>query len=138
MNIYDMYGTSKTLEQDGVDFEIMPGVRFKVARAGGKNKRYESVLAELAKPHMRQIQNETMDRDLMEELGKKAFIRGCLLSWEGVTNHDGGELEFSEANAMTLFDELPDLYNTLKEAADKISNYRSEVIEEVAGKLEDT
>lgn len=132
-NLYALYETDGNYETNGIDLEVAEGVRFRVARAGGSNKKYQQVLSKLIKPYQRQFENGTLDEGKAGEIMQQAFIRGCLLGWQGVTDRNGEPMEFNEGNALKLFGDLPDLFEQLQEQAKKVSNYRSEDIEEAAG-----
>lgn len=132
-SLYDLYETDTNHEVNGVEIQVAAGVKFTVARAGGQNKKYQQILSKLMKPYQRQFEQGTLDNDKAGELMQLAFIKGCLLGWEGVAGRDGEPMEFNEGNALKLFGDLPDLFTTLNEQANKISNYRVEEIEEAAG-----
>ena len=132
-NLYAQYETSDKFEKDGVDLEVSEGVRFRVARSGGQNKKYQQILAKLMKPYQRQFDQGTLDNDKAGNIMQLAFIKGCLLGWEGVTDRNDKPMEFNEGNALKLFGDLPDLFAQLQEQAGKVSNYRIEDIEEAAG-----
>jgi hypothetical protein len=136
--LYDIFETSKSHETQGVDFEISKGVRFTLARAGGANKKYQQIMTKLMQPYQREFNNGTMDSEKMQDIIVLAFVKGCLLGWEGVTDRAGQPLEFNEGNALKLFAELPDLFFALNEQANKVANYRIEQVEEIAGKSEAT
>ena len=132
-NLYALYETDEKFEKDGIDLEVSDGVRFRIARSGGQNKKYQQILAKLMKPYQRQFDQGTLDNDKAGDIMQLAFIKGCLLGWQGVTDRKGDEMEFSEGNALKLFGDLPDLFAQLQEQAGKVSNYRVEDIEEAAG-----
>ena len=132
-NLYAQYETSEEFEKKGVDLEVSEGVKFRVARSGGQNKKYQQILAKLMKPYQRQFEQGTLDNDKAGDIMQLAFIKGCLLGWEGVTDRNDQPMEFNEGNALKLFGDLPDLFSQLSDQAGKVSNYRVEDIEEAAG-----
>lgn len=136
-SLHELFETNSSYEKDGIWFEISSS-RFKIARAGGSNKKYSQILSNLFKPYQRQYENGTLDEEKASEIMDLAFIRGCLLGWEGVTSRDGQPIEFSEGAALKLLGELPDLADLLRSEAGKISNYRKEVIEDASRKSEAT
>lgn len=121
--LFDTFKTNEDLEKNGVWYEIQPGVRFLVARAGGSNKAYQRALSAKMKPYQRQYQNGTLDPEVAQNLLRDVFIDSVLLGWEGVTDREGQPLEFDHNNAQWLFRELPDLYDALSDEATKVSNY---------------
>lgn len=134
------FKTSKKIEKDGVlvDYgpnEDMPGpphpqMRFRVARSGGANVAHEKVLEQLTKPFKRLIQTGNLSNAQAKDIQREAFLRTCLLGWEGVSMPGSAEpLKFSKENAEALFKEVPDILADLIEAAGNASLYREELLE---------
>jgi len=131
-NIYEQFGTNKQLESDGIDLEIAPGVRFTVKRMGSSNKKYQQLLAKLSRPYKRQMDNGTLDDEIARKMLRMAFIQTVLIGWDGVTNKKGKMLDFNVENADSLFSDLPDLFDTLSEEAQRTANFLdSDGVEEV-------
>jgi len=133
MNAFDMFKTNPELEKSGVaipygEFNII------IARAGGKNRMYANLLTETFKPHQRQINNETIDPDLMNELMIKVYAKTVVKGWDGIKDSEGKDLEFSAANCIKLFKELPDLFEDVRAQSTRIGNFRDQVLEDDAKK----
>lgn len=130
MGLYTQYKTDSALETGGVWFEIMDGVKFLIARAGGSNRKYRRALDNRSKPYRHQIRKETIDAEKLRELAMLAFVDACLLDWDGVTDGNDEPMEFSRGNVLKVFNELPEVYDTLFDAASTAGAYREQEIEE--------
>jgi hypothetical protein len=128
MSLYSLFETVDNLENEGIFLEISPGVKFKVRRMGGKNKKYSEVMAKLSRPYKRQIDQGLLEEQTARKLLQRAFIRTVLCGWEGVTDKNGVDLQYTEENAETIFTDLPDLFDVLQEEAQKLSNFKEEEI----------
>lgn len=138
MSIYEMWGTEAILETGGVwiDYGKEAG-KFLIARAGGANTKFAKVLEAKMRPHRRLLEGKgkqkKLDNDIATKVLMEAFIEGCLLEWEGVTDRDGKELPLTKANAVQLFTDLPDLFNDLREQASSMATFQQEEMEDDAG-----
>ena len=127
MNLYDMYKTDTGKERDkGVELEFPGGAKIWVRRAGGQNTAYEKALEAVMRPYRRQIRQNMLEEGKAQELEAIAYARGVIIDWEGVTDEEGNALEFTEANAIKLFADLPDLFSEVKQQATDLSNFRRE------------
>lgn len=129
--LYDMYKTDKSAEEKGVWVDEGPS-RFKLARMGGANTRYQKALTAAMKPHMREMQLGLLDESVAEPIMRKVFIETVLLDWDNVDGEDDLPMTFSRDNATKLFDDLPDLYTRLREQAGSYANYRAAALQEAA------
>lgn len=122
--IYAMFETDAKTESSGIvinygDFKV------RVARAGGENKRYVKILRELTKPYQKAIDTDTIDPEVAKEISIKAFVRGVLLGWEGVTDRDGNALAYNEANAIKVFTDLPEFFKEIAQQALNFTLFRA-------------
>lgn len=131
MSLFKTFETDKQLQEEGVWFEVEPGVRFLCGRMTSANKRYQRELERTMKPYKTQYTAGTLDNDLAESLLKDVFIKSCLLDWIGVTDREGVSIDLDYNNARWLFDELPDLYLTLKGESERAANYLIQEMEEM-------
>lgn len=132
MDIKDLmkdFHTDAKAEAEGNWFEVRPGVRFLLARSGGANKNYRRVMEHKIKPYKHQFDRGTLDNTIAEALMQEVFLEAVLLGWEGIET-DGIELEFTVGNAKLMFNQSPELYDILNEAAGKVSNFLEEDIVE--------
>ena len=125
-NLDKFYKANSQAEKDGVDFEIDDTTSFRVRRFSGQNPRVKIAMAQYYKPYARQIEMGTLSSDKNLEIQIKVFIDTCLVSWQGV-EIDGQPAEFSKENAMKLFKELPDLFDTLWKYANSFESFKEDL-----------
>ena len=69
MNLYETFGTDKTLEsKDGVKLNFGEGVYITVLRSGGSNKKFAALLAEKVEPFRFQIDKGTLDAEVQDKI----------------------------------------------------------------------
>lgn len=130
MSTYKIFKTDETCEKDGVWFELGDAGRFKLARAGGQNKKFKQLLSKLMRPHRRKIQTDTMPEGEAQKLMVKAFSRAVIMDWEGVTDPDGEELAFNYDNCFKVMMDLPDLFSEIHETATENAIYKADIEED--------
>lgn len=110
---------------------------FKIARAGGANKKYTNKQTQYLKPHqalLRNVKDMTPERmDLLADIAKKCFFDAVLLDWENVFNEQGEPVPFNRANAEDLMKQLPALYEQLNSDALSLSTFNISTPEDEAG-----
>lgn len=131
--LYAAYETSKPAESNGIWCDDVGGSKFKLARMGGANVRFQKALAKAMKPFTREIQLGLAENEVLDPVMREVFIETVLLDWEGVTGRDGAVLPFSKEAAEKLFADLPDLYTRLREQAQAYTNFRAAALQAVAG-----
>lgn len=133
MSLYKTYATDKNLESGaGVKLEYPDGVSLTIHRAGGSNRKFLQSMDAKIKPHRRQIQLGTIDRDLSDKLIAEVYAESVIKGWSGVTDENGNDLPFTKQNVVKLLLDLPDLFNDIKAQADTLANFRKEELEEEA------
>ena len=132
-SIYEMFATDLKAETDGFVHRVSDKISFTLARAGGANARFSKAMEVKTRPYRRQIAEDTMDIALANTLLIEAFAETVVLGWEGITDKETGEeIPCTPEAAVKLLTALPDLFNELREAAAKQSNFRvAEVLEDV-------
>ena len=102
--------------------------RFKLSRMSqAVNKKYAKEMETRTRPFRRELELNTLDTDVGDELMLDVFIASILLGWEHVQpNDDGEELEFNSENAKKFLGdpEWAELLDDLKERAKDASNFR--------------
>lgn len=141
MSLRSAYKTNASKEENGIWFEdtgvinadkTVPG--FLLARASRANPKFARETEKLGKKYRRQFENDLVTGDVAVRLNKELFLDTILLDWRNVQlDDDGKNLAFTRENAEMLFEELPDLYELLEQAARKASNFRDEEIEDDTG-----
>lgn len=122
--LYQTFGTDKSLETSQGVWLDFGDAKIHVRRAGGGNKKYQTVLRQLTQPVRRQIANETIDPDKLNMIFVQAYARAVVLGWEGVTDENDNELPFTESNFIKVMTDLPDLWQALQSEADRMANFR--------------
>ena len=128
MSLYSLFKTDKSLEVKGIDLQYGDGIIITIARAGGANPIYARVVEAKTKPYRRQIQSETISRELSEQLTREIYAEAIVLGWSGVTDENGKAMEFTKENAVKLFKDLPDLFEDVKEQAGKAALFRNDIL----------
>lgn len=126
-NLDKLFKTSKSLEEDGIDFAIDDTTSFRVRHFTGSNPRTKSAMASHYKPYARQIDMKTLGQEKQDEIMIKMFIDSCLVSWKGVFSENGEELPLTKENALELFKSLPALFDSLWKHANNFENYREDL-----------
>ncbi len=121
--IFDMFDTDENVETSGVWINYGNGIRILVARAGGSNKRFETLIRNLTKPHRKSIKGETIDEDTLTDILQEAYAKAVVLKWEGVTDKSGAVMACTVENIKKLFQMLPALWNDLREFAADFRNF---------------
>lgn len=142
MSLYDKFKTDRSLEKTGIELDYGPNKKLpedaegnhptiiiRIARAGGANEQYLKRIEAKAKPHRRQIQHETVDRELIASLIKEVYAETVVLGWENVTDENGVVMEFNKTNCIKLFNDLPDLYADITEQAQSAALFLASVRE---------
>jgi len=147
MSLSQMFKTDSVLEEKG--FPVSYGkhettgveIVITIAFSGATNKKYQRALRRLTKPVERLIQNESLSDEQSEAIYKEVFAEACVIGWQGVYPEDLGdikpkadskELPFSKENAIKLFDYMPHLYADLVEKSKKLSNFKTQNLEDEA------
>lgn len=79
-NPYEIYDVNEDYEVDGVWF-IDPLQRYKLARAGGRNKLFSNVHEAITKPFKRAIQTNTLPKDTDLELSHELYAKAVVKNW---------------------------------------------------------
>lgn len=134
MNLYKQFKTDATLETAGVFLDYGTNskgkpIRFKIARAGGKNDAYSKALEKATRPHRIAMQNKTFSNEQADALVLDVFCEAVLLGWEGVENEAGEAVSYDKAAARKLMNDLPDLYADIRGQADAAATFRQQELE---------
>lgn len=145
---YKLFKTEPDLELQGVVVNYGDEAWFKIARAGGANKRYLNMMGEKLKPFRRQIATETMDEKVADRLVLEVFVDTILLGWgskvedpenpgqtrdvDYIEGPNGEHLEFGRENAMKVLGDLPELFQALRAESERLGNFNSAMKEDDA------
>lgn len=139
--MYSQFTTNKNAEMDGI-FLDFGDFRVKVRRAGGANKEYTKVLAEITNPYQRALKLGTVDDEQARGFFHEAYARAVVLDWQYKTGQEGDEgeswasgmenpatgqiVDVSPEVIVATFKMLPDLFFEIQEAASSMRNFRTE------------
>lgn len=138
MSLYKTFKTDENIERTGVVLEYglnskgQP-IQIRIARAGGNNARYNKTLEVKTKPYRRQIQNETLDDVIGRRVFREVYAEAVILGWDGVEDAEGNPMPFTKDNCIKLLTDLPDLFDDIREQAQKAALFRAEILENDAG-----
>jgi len=146
MSLRKTFKTNKTAEVEGVEIPVGMNehnnrpIFITISRMSRANKRYTKALEEATRPHTAAINNETLDNDIGSKLLQEVFADTVLLGWRNLPkseltgdDNDTDDLPYSRENALTLFDELPDLYDDWEKRAKSSAAFRDREREQSAG-----
>lgn len=126
-NLDKFFKTNNVLESEGVDFLIDETTSFKIRRFVNTNPKVKEAMAAYYKPYAKQDQLGTLPVEKSNEISMKLFVDCCLVSWKGVMDDSGKDIECNKENALNLFKRLPDLFETLWKHANSFENYKEEL-----------
>lgn len=135
MSLYKQFKTDDNLERTGILLQYGVNERngepitIRVARAGGSNSAYLKKIEAKVKPFRRQIQNETIEKPVVDKMLRETYAESVVLGWENVDDKQGNPLPFTVQNCIQLFEELPDLFTDVQEQAQKAALFRADVLE---------
>jgi hypothetical protein len=136
--LYQQFRTDPDIEIKGIILQYGKNskdvpIEIRIARAGGGNQRYLKALEKRTKPFRRQIQSDTLDRDIQREVLIEVYADTVVLGWSGVEDEKGAPLPFTRENVIKLFNDLPDLFNDVMDMSVKATLFRSEMQESQSG-----
>jgi hypothetical protein len=138
--LFTQFETDPKLEREGVKVEYLGDDEdanktpptFTIARAGGANVAYDTMMDQKLKPLRRRLQADNVNNKELEKITKEVWIATVLKGWQNVKDQNGDVLEFSQNAATELFNKLPELYEDLRQQSLKVSMYRAANLDEAA------
>lgn len=130
MDIFDIYATNETLENEG-SWVNHQDARFKVARAG--NTKYNNLISKMVDENqiLLDMKDEAADR-LSDRIFVEVLAATILLGWEGNVTYKGKKLAYSTENAEMLLAHR-DFRNQVLSWSRDINNYKEAKLEEQLG-----
>lgn len=143
-SMYGAFKTDDSLETKGVVIDYGQ-FRVTIARAGGANKRFATLLAAKTQPYRRAIQTETLPDEVADRIQAELYAEAIVLNWE-VKQEDGSyrkgiaspanEAELLKFSTKTVADTLlalPELFIDIKQQAARVALFREAVDEGDSG-----
>jgi|WetSurMetagenome_2_1015567.scaffolds.fasta_scaffold998139_1 hypothetical protein len=140
MSLYKQFKTNTSLEVGGKWFEVNPpnddGTKagFLMARRSSKNTKFAAAMERVVRTHRDELDRGAMPPEESRRILVETFVDTVLKDWRHVRGEDERELKFTRDNALKLFNDLPDLFDTLQVQSGLITNYQDKLIEAAGGK----
>lgn len=128
MSLYSQFKTSKACEESGIIVRFKPNddgsiPSFKIARASRSNKTWVKTFEAKTRPFKREIDEKVISEEEAHKINIDVFVTAILHGWENVQGPDGKNILFTRENAIRLFMDLPELYETLNEKSSNMENF---------------
>jgi len=133
MSLYKQFKTDESFETRGVTLDYGDGVRIRIARAGGANKKYLRATEKLSRQYRNQIRMGTFSGETANKVMQEVFVETVILGWDGVADAAGNPLPFTKENCLKLFRDLPALWEDIQEQATSVAIFREAELEDAAG-----
>lgn len=149
MSVFEKYKTDPEAEKGkGIRIVYAGGAAIHMHRAGGANRKFQTRLEALLKPHQRKLKD--MDPETANELQRKLFAETVVFGWDQVVLDDQGqttekvkpgvidwidgqELPYTAENAVMVWKELPDWFQEIVADANDRHNFQKEQFESNLG-----
>lgn len=159
-NPYAMYEVNEDLETAGV-WLVDPFSRMRVARAGGKNTKFQTLYEALTKPFRRAIETKTLPKEQDLALSRELYARACVVNWSVaetevvkgktvVVRDENGDIVWLDGHmhdpvtfevipltwqkVVETFEVKPELYTYIVQRTNDVTTYRDEDGDEVDAK----
>ncbi len=137
---YKLYKTDPKAESETGIILDFGDYKIRIARAGGKNKKFERLFKARFEPYQRQLKAGTMSNETALDLMVNLYADAVILSWEskdsegnfvdGIHDENGEIIPTNRENIVKTLLALPDQFKEVQDAADKLSLWRIETLEE--------
>lgn len=107
MGLYQAYRGDAKAETDGIWFTFEGGFKLRIARAGGSNTEYLSILAEMAEK-LQDSDNSLMNNRALAEVYTKAIIKGA--EGDGFVTAEGAPIAVGTDDVTNALVELPEFF----------------------------
>lgn len=131
--MFNIDETTISNEEEGV-WAKFKGSDFLIASSG--STKFQRLFQKLQRPYRRELQNNSLDPDIMADLMAESLSKTILLGWKNVVDSSGEEVPFSQTTAKTVLRRNAEFRDFVSNFATEISNFVSEEKEEL-GKSQD-
>lgn len=121
-SIYDAFKTDPDAEQNGIDLDF-GDFKVTIARSGGANKKYETLARKKLDRYKRAIAFDALPEETARRVLIECYAEAVVLGWDGVLDENGQPIEFTVANCVKLFTELPEFFSQVREESERVSNF---------------
>lgn len=123
-NLDKFYKTEKSLEEDGVWFDIDSETGFLVRRID--QSKINKIVSLKYKKYARQFAMGTLNELIEKKILAEIFVDKFLVDWRGI-EIDDSVVDFERDIAVKLFVERKDLFDALVSFASNIESFQEEV-----------
>ncbi len=120
--LYEIFETDCDLETKGLILKYGE-IEVTIARAGGANRKFASVMEQKMRPYRSSINTGTMEETLAQKLLAEAYSESVILGWKGVKGRDGKAIPFNKTNVVKVLLDLPDFFNDIREQSERVANF---------------
>lgn len=121
--------------KEGVWKDYQGGIRIRILRAGGTNKKFHRLRNEALRPHQRQFVRGTIDPETVNQILLDVFSRSIVVDWQNVKDIEGNDVSCTPENVRSLFAAVPDLFDDVQEDANRMANFALERAEQAGETL---
>ena len=144
--LFAAFKTDTGLETKGVVLQY-PGLRLTIARAGGANTAFATLLNTRLKPHKHAMDTDTMDNQVAAQIMRETYADRIILHSEvetepdtdgkakwvpGCVNAEGDIIQANRAGLCAMFEAMPDLFRDVQSQASSMATFRAEQLAETA------
>lgn len=144
-NPFEMFETDAALETEGIIIDY-GDFRFKVARAGGANKKFTNLINARLKPYEKQFAAGTMDDEVAAQILREVYAATIILEADVlvkqedktdqapdapneykpglIMDRDGTVAPFTKENVVKFFKALPMIFQSLKKDAEDFALFK--------------
>ncbi len=134
MNIYELLQTDEKREQQGVKVPLGGKQYLLVARAGGSNRAFTTMLASRLMPYQRLLAKQqrllkagklpsAKVSKLVDRVTQEVYAQTIVLGWL-IFDKEQGEIPFTTENCIRMFKEVPELFYTAQEYAQDLGTFQ--------------
>jgi hypothetical protein len=120
--LYEIFETDHDLETGGLTLKYGE-IEVTIARAGGANRKFASIMEQKMRPYRTSINLGTLDETTAQQLLAEAYSEAVILGWKGVKGRDGKTIAFTKTNVVKVLLDLPDFFNDIREQSERVANF---------------
>ncbi len=143
MSLYEQFSMDHDAEVHGVLLDYGSAGRIRIARAGGKNIKFQRRVEAFQKRYKRQLDLEVLEDEIATRELISIYADTIVLGWESgdvekpkvgvIPGPDGKDLKFTRDAVVKLLGDLPDLFADIRNQSMQLSLFREAVKQADAG-----
>jgi hypothetical protein len=137
VSLYKQFKTDESIEKEGVVLDYGEHAKFRIARAGGGNKRFLRAAENFRRKYRRQLGLDILKEEVAVKEAIDIYAKTVVLpqDWDVYWPDENGEdvpLSYSVDNVKMMFTALPDLFRDVQAQAMNSELFREVIDEEDA------